>query len=60
MTNELGNKLKRALEKLDQAAEEFKRKKANVSDLCRLDALRELVREQVPNENPMHSAREIR
>ncbi len=60
MSSDLETKLKRALEKLDKASQDFRLKQANFAESGPLEALRELIKEQGPNESSMHPAREAR
>jgi hypothetical protein len=53
-------RLKKALVLLDKASREFREKKASFKESGITEALRELVKEQVPNENSVHTAREAR
>ena len=60
MAQDLELRLKRALELLDRASEEFKIRKSNFEDSLQLEALKELVREQVINENSLPAVGEAR
>ena len=57
---ELELRLKKALELLEKAGNDFKSRKTNFEDSLQLEALRELVKEQVVHENPLPAAREAR
>jgi hypothetical protein len=60
MAKELEFRLKRALELLEKAGQDFKTKKTSFEDSLHLEALKELVKEQVINENSMPSTGEAR
>jgi hypothetical protein len=60
MAKELEFRLKRALELLEKAGQDFKTKKSSFEDSLHLEALKELVKEQVINENSMPSTGEAR
>lgn len=57
---ELEKKLKAALNILERASQEFRQKKESFQKTSQLEALRELVKEQISNENTVHSTREAR
>ncbi len=60
MVQELEVRLKKAIELLEKAGEEFKTRKSSFEDSLHLEALKELVKEQVVNENPLPTASEAR
>lgn len=57
---DLEHRLKRALEVLDKASQDFKLKKASFEESAKLETLKELIKEQVTNESAMPAAREAR
>lgn len=60
MAKELEFRLQRALEILEKAGDEFKTKKSSFEDSLQLEALKELVKEQVTNENTLPATGEAR
>ena len=60
MSTELEGKLKLALKTLEKASQEFKLKQASFAESGTVDALRELVREQIKHEDSLLTACEAR
>ncbi len=60
MATDLESKLKRALEVLEKASQDFKLKRVNFAENNQLEALKELIKEQTANEDSVYSARETR
>jgi hypothetical protein len=60
LMSDLENKLTKALEVLERASREFKLKQASFEETTQLEALKELIKEQLPHEDSVHTAREAR
>jgi hypothetical protein len=60
MSVELEAKLKMALQTLEKASQDFKLKQASFVEVATVDALKELVREQLRNEDTVHTAGQVR